>query len=42
MGTESNGGFQNITIDNCTIYDTRLAGIALETVDGGITEIFLL
>lgn len=38
MGTESNGGFQNITINNCTIYDTPSAGIALETVDGGITE----
>jgi len=35
MGTESSGGFQNITIDNCAIYDTRKAGIALELVDGG-------
>lgn len=34
-GTESNGGFQNITLSNCVIYDTRLAGIALELVDGG-------
>jgi len=38
MGTESNGGFQNVTISNCVIYDTRLSGLALETVDGGITE----
>jgi len=35
LGTESNGGFENIAISNCTIYDTRLAGIALEMVDGG-------
>jgi polygalacturonase len=46
MGTESNGGFQNVTITNCTIEAPReskpingtqrgLAGIALESVDGG-------
>jgi hypothetical protein len=38
MGTESNGGFQNIVITNCSIYDTRLAGIALEIVDGGTMD----
>jgi polygalacturonase len=38
MGTESNGGFQNIAIVNCAIYDTRLAGIALEIVDGGVMD----
>lgn len=38
MGTESNGGFQNITISNCVVYDTRLSGLAIQTVDGGITE----
>jgi len=38
LGTESVGGFQNITINNCTIYDTHLAGIALESVDGGALE----
>lgn len=38
LGTESVGGFQNIAITNCTIYDTNLAGIALETVDGGVLE----
>ncbi|HEO72105.1 MAG TPA: glycoside hydrolase family 28 protein, partial [Candidatus Hydrogenedentes bacterium] len=38
MGTESNGGFQQIAISNCVIYDTHLAGIALETVDGGLME----
>ncbi|MFP4499852.1 MAG: glycoside hydrolase family 28 protein [Candidatus Hydrogenedentota bacterium] len=38
MGTESNGGFKNITINNCVIYDTRLAGLALEIVDGGTMD----
>lgn len=32
-GTESNGGFQNITISNC-VFDHCL-GLALEEVDGG-------
>ena len=35
LGTESNGGFENIAFSNCAIYDTRLAAIALEMVDGG-------
>lgn len=35
LGTESEGGFDNIVFSNTAIYDTRLAGIALETVDGG-------
>jgi polygalacturonase len=38
LGTESVGGFQNITFSNCAVYDTGLSGIALETVDGGILE----
>jgi polygalacturonase len=38
LGTESNGGFEDIVMNNCTIYDTRLAGIALEMVDGGALE----
>lgn len=38
MGTESNGGFQNIAITNCVIYNTRLAGVALEIVDGGVMD----
>ena len=38
MGTESNGGFKNIVLTGCTIYDTRLAGVALEIVDGGIMD----
>ena len=36
FGTESNGGFKNITISNC-IFDW-CNGLALETVDGGLLE----
>jgi len=35
-GTESNGGFKNVTISNC-VFD-RARGLALETVDGGVIE----
>jgi polygalacturonase len=35
LGTESNGGFDNIVFSNSAIYNTRLGGIALEMVDGG-------
>ncbi len=35
-GTESNGGFKNITISNCVFESCR--GLALETVDGAICE----
>ena len=38
MGTESNGGFANIAITGCAVYDTRLAGLALEIVDGGTMD----
>ncbi len=36
FGTESNGGFKNISISNC-VFD-RSRGIAIETVDGGPVE----
>ncbi|MGA8271662.1 MAG: glycoside hydrolase family 28 protein [Candidatus Sulfotelmatobacter sp.] len=36
FGTESNGGFRNITVSNCVINDCR--GLALETVDGAFLE----
>jgi polygalacturonase len=36
FGTESNGGFRNITVSNCTFEFCR--GLALETVDGGLLE----
>jgi polygalacturonase len=36
FGTESNGGFKNITISNVVFEHCR--GLALETVDGGLLE----
>jgi polygalacturonase len=36
FGTESNGGFKNITVSNCT-FD-GCGGLALESVDGAILE----
>jgi len=36
LGTESNGGFRNITISNCVFENCR--GFALETVDGALCE----
>jgi len=36
MGTESNGGFKNITISNCVFDYSR--GLALEAVDGALLE----
>jgi len=36
FGTESNGGFKNITISNC-VFD-HCTGLALEEVDGGTLE----
>lgn len=36
FGTESNGGFKNITISNCVFDYCR--GLAIETVDGALIE----
>jgi polygalacturonase len=36
LGTESNGGFKNVTISNCVFEKCR--GFALETVDGATVE----
>jgi polygalacturonase len=36
LGTESNGGYKNITISNCVFDYCR--GLALETVDGALLE----
>ena len=38
LGTESNGGFRDITCTNCTIYDTGYSGIGLMMVDGASLE----
>jgi polygalacturonase len=36
LGTESNGGYRNIRIEDCSF--THCRGLALETVDGGVME----
>jgi polygalacturonase len=36
LGTESKGGFKNITVANCVFNDSR--GLAIESVDGGDIE----
>ena len=36
FGTESNGGFRNITVSNCVFEGCQ--GLALETVDGALLE----
>ncbi|MBI0476267.1 glycoside hydrolase family 28 protein [Sphingomonas sp. MA1305] len=36
LGTESNGGYRDITIEDCRFAHCR--GLALETVDGGVME----
>jgi polygalacturonase len=36
FGTESNGGFKNITISNCVFDGCR--GLAIESVDGAVVE----
>ena len=38
FGTETNGGFADIAVENVKISDTRLAGIAVESVDGAIVS----
>jgi polygalacturonase len=38
FGTESNGGFKNVTVSNC-VFD-GCQGLALETVDGALLEDF--
>ena len=38
FGTASHGGFKNISISNCAIYNTNCAGIALEIADGGTLD----
>ena len=38
FGTETNGGFENIVIENIEIFDTRITGIAIESVDGAVVD----
>ena len=38
FGTETNGGFEDILIENIEMYETRICGIAIESVDGAIVD----
>ena len=38
FGTETNGGFEDILIENISIVDTRICGIAIESVDGAVID----
>lgn len=38
FGTETNGGFYDIDIQNCYVYETRITGIVVESVDGAIID----
>ena len=38
FGTETNGGFEDILIENIEIKDTRITGISIESVDGAIVD----
>ena len=38
FGTETNGGFENILIENIDIRETRITGISIESVDGAIVD----
>ncbi|MBR2341439.1 MAG: hypothetical protein IKA72_03430 [Clostridia bacterium] len=38
FGTETNGGFENILIENMEVYETRITGISVESVDGAIVD----
>jgi polygalacturonase len=42
FGTESIGGFENITISNCVVYDTHLCGLTVATVDGAFLRNVLI
>jgi len=38
FGTETNGGFEDICIEDIEIRDTRFTGIAIESVDGAVLD----
>lgn len=38
FGTETNGGFEDILIEDIDIRETRITGIAIESVDGAIAD----
>ncbi len=38
FGTESNNSFKNIYVHDCEIFETRITGIGIESVDGAVIE----
>ena len=38
FGTETNGGFEKVLIENIAIKETRITGISIESVDGAIID----
>lgn len=38
FGTETNGGFEDIVMENIQIRETRITGISIESVDGAIID----
>jgi polygalacturonase len=38
VGTESAGAFEDVVVENCTVFDTRCEGLAVLTVDGARSE----
>ncbi|GAB3261532.1 glycoside hydrolase family 28 protein [Larkinella harenae] len=38
IGTETSGFFEDITVQNCTVFDTRVDAISVMTVDGARIE----
>ena len=38
FGTETNGGFENVLIENIEIRQTRITGVSIESVDGAVID----
>ena len=38
FGTETNGGFKDILVENIEVRETRITGIAIESVDGAVID----
>lgn len=38
FGTETIGGYEDFFISDCEIFDTRISGIAIESVDGAVID----
>ena len=38
IGTETNGGFENILFENIEVYDSVITAVAIESVDGAVID----